>query len=158
MFAVAPTRRRQECENPNGIPTRSPRLRGTSYLGWQGQSSLNPNGVAACCQHRRHNPVGVERYFTALTQGSSFLATLGSMKQSLWDWCWPPSSHEPLQIFGADKEEKVGKPSLSVPKIWVLLFRGSRVQGANTSGNFLSGGEGRGEGERHTNFSPFARP
>jgi hypothetical protein len=35
------------------------------------------------------NPVGVGRDFSSSTQGSSFLATLGWMTQSLRDWHWP---------------------------------------------------------------------
>ena len=44
----------------------------------------NPNGVAARRGESWCNPVGVEIIRT-VTQGSSFLATLGYETQSLWD-------------------------------------------------------------------------
>ena len=44
----------------------------------------NPNGVAACVDHRCHNPVGVV-FLRTITQGGSFLATLGFEPESLWD-------------------------------------------------------------------------
>ena len=34
----------------------------------------------------RHNPVGVAVSLVLFSQGSSFIATLGCMTQSLWDW------------------------------------------------------------------------
>jgi hypothetical protein len=53
--------------NPNGIPTQSPGLRGTSYPGSPSANVTNPNGVAAnsfppiACA-ARHNPVGVANF------------------------------------------------------------------------------------------------
>ena len=44
----------------------------------------NPNGVVARRRKRGATPLGL-RTFTATTQGSSCLATLGWMTQSLWD-------------------------------------------------------------------------
>ncbi len=44
----------------------------------------NPNGVAARRINRGATPLGLKN-FTATTQGSSFLATLGWMTQSRWD-------------------------------------------------------------------------
>ncbi len=49
----------------------------------------NPEGVESMRSKlsiRRSNPVGVETLFGTVTQGSSFLATLGCMMQSRWDW------------------------------------------------------------------------
>ena len=45
----------------------------------------NPNGVAAPWQYRTTTPLGLMT-FPAMTQGSSFLATLGWRPQSRWDW------------------------------------------------------------------------
>jgi hypothetical protein len=68
--------------NPNGIPAQSPGLRGTSYPGCTAKESSNPNGVAANADQafasaKGRNRVAVENISRALTQGSSFLATLG---------------------------------------------------------------------------------
>ena len=43
------TLKRHECRapNPNGIPSQSPGLRGTSYLGSWSRDGHNPNGVAS---------------------------------------------------------------------------------------------------------------
>jgi hypothetical protein len=54
-------------------------------LPWVGASHINnPNGVAGRQRKRGATPLGL-RTFTATTQGSSFLATLGWMTQSRWD-------------------------------------------------------------------------
>jgi hypothetical protein len=68
--------------NPNGIPAQSPGLRGTSYPGCTARESSNPNGVAANAHRafasaKGRNRVAVENISRTLTQGSSFLATLG---------------------------------------------------------------------------------
>jgi hypothetical protein len=89
--------------NPNGIPSQSPGLRGTSYPGKTSEENHNPNGVVAnvtrapdengmvavckdpqpCC--------GWEICFT-MTQGRRSepdgppSPTLGWRTQSLWDW------------------------------------------------------------------------
>jgi len=51
---------------------------------------LNRNAVVADSLLSRHaigrDPVGVEGFWRPVSQGSSFLATLGSKMQSLWDW------------------------------------------------------------------------
>ena len=71
--------------NPNGIPSLSPGLRGTSYPGSRSCSPFNPNGVASSAAHpAAATPLGLG-IFGATTQGGSFLATLGWMTQSLWD-------------------------------------------------------------------------
>jgi hypothetical protein len=44
----------------------------------------NPNGVAAELLNRDTTPLGLKR-FPLITQGRSFLATLGWMTQSRWD-------------------------------------------------------------------------
>ena len=54
-------------------------------LPWVSISHVNnPNGVVARRRKRGATPLGL-RTFTATTQGSSFLATLGWMTQSRWD-------------------------------------------------------------------------
>jgi hypothetical protein len=54
-------------------------------LPWVSASHVNnPNGVVARRRNRGTTPLGL-RTFTATTQGSSCLATLGWMTQSLWD-------------------------------------------------------------------------
>jgi hypothetical protein len=42
----------------------------------------------------RHNPFGVDWFLGGVTQGSSFLATLGFERESLWD------SQPPIQQSG----------------------------------------------------------
>ena len=63
--------------NPNGIQAFSPGLRGTSYPGSGEWVRANPNGVVSAPSKRRRNPVGVEIQPGNISQGSSFLATLG---------------------------------------------------------------------------------
>ncbi len=71
-----------ESQRDSGLKPRVAR----NELPWENKSHINnPNGVVArqtvssWC-----NPVGVEIYWPD-TQGSSFLATLGSVTQSRWD-------------------------------------------------------------------------
>ena len=71
--------------NPKGIASSSPGLRGTSYPGKTARQPVNPNGVVSITPPRGHNPVGVENIFGSVTQGSSFLATLGFAPESRWD-------------------------------------------------------------------------
>ena len=76
------------------IPTGfRPKAQGCEELATLGRRLLNPinrNAVVAnvtCAGKTRggHNPVGVETHFDTVSQGSSFLATLGWRTQSLWD-------------------------------------------------------------------------
>ena len=54
-------------------------------LPWERSSQIyNPNGVAAVRWNRDATPLGLG-IFSAVTQGSSFLATLGYVTQSRWD-------------------------------------------------------------------------
>src|SRR5688572_21256533 len=85
------------CSNPKGIPAQSPGLstlrsgfevgftlgtaatedgRGTSYPGAASREDFNSNRVVARVGAAGHNPVGVAG-FLRISQGSSFLATLG---------------------------------------------------------------------------------
>ena len=72
--------------NPEGIVSSSPGLRGTSYPGsWNWKGDQPQRG---CLPHRSRpgrNPVGVDANLTGISQGSSFLATLGFGAESLWD-------------------------------------------------------------------------
>ena len=61
--------------NPKGIPASSPRLRGTSYLGFRNPKDHNPNGVASPCLSHRPKPRWSLIGSAWLTQGS--YATLG---------------------------------------------------------------------------------
>jgi len=55
-------------------------------LPWEGYAQeRNPNGVVAGDVQQRRNPVGVVIFFRLLTQGGSFLATLGFEAESRWD-------------------------------------------------------------------------
>src|SRR6266576_1705798 len=77
----------QEFANPKRIPQQSPGLRGTSYPGNVRSIGDNPERVAAGDQGNRTRPQprwGCESS-PNLTQGSSLLATLGFVAQSLWD-------------------------------------------------------------------------
>jgi hypothetical protein len=74
-------------KNPNGIPTQSPGLRGTSYPGWQLADYSNPERVVASgFPHSRTEgaaqPFQGRVLLRANSQGSSFLATLGWRTQS----------------------------------------------------------------------------
>ena len=80
--------------NPKGIVSFSPGLRGTSYPGKVPYAAINPNGVAARASRFCHNPVGVEDILKLVTQGSSFLATLGFVPESRWDSEADPQSTE----------------------------------------------------------------
>ena len=71
--------------NPKGIVSFSPRLRGTSYLGNATAMNATPTGLWPDDVHQRRNPVGVVIFSQRLTQGGSFLATLGFEAESLWD-------------------------------------------------------------------------
>ena len=71
--------------NPNGIPAQSPGLR-VGELPWEGvQNGFNPNGVASIRSTVRTKPRWGWHPLSGLTQGSSFLATLGWATESLWD-------------------------------------------------------------------------
>src|SRR5439155_4507839 len=72
--------------NPNGIPQQSPGLGGTSYPGQRIGRTKTPTGFRlqnnVCCVSQP----GWCCWSWLLTQGSSFLPTLGFGTQSLWDW------------------------------------------------------------------------
>jgi hypothetical protein len=57
-----------------------------SYPGDTKAQLTNPTGVAAWPRTVGRNPVGVENIWDGLSQGSSFLATLGFVTESLWDF------------------------------------------------------------------------
>ena len=73
--------------NPKGIPQQSPGLRGTSYPGATDLKRQNPNGVSALVNVRSggSQPRWGCCFALPLTQGSSFLATLGFVAESRWD-------------------------------------------------------------------------
>jgi hypothetical protein len=73
-----------------------PKAQGCEARATLGRLSLNPINRNAVVANAAldvddveawvgHNPVGVETPFDMVTQGSSFLATLGWRKESLWD-------------------------------------------------------------------------
>ena len=102
--------------NPNGIPAISPGLRGPSYPGSGEWNCANPNGVVSALSIRRCNPVGVEILSGHISQGSSSLATLGWMTQSLWDWRtsqWPSHSRSVLDCGdGVGEVTALASPAL----------------------------------------------
>jgi hypothetical protein len=83
--------------NPKGIVPSSPGLRAGSYPGKIGRGSINLKEVApfrgdgtdpdtaARLLIGWHNSFGVEYVRAKHTQGSSLLATLGFVAESLWD-------------------------------------------------------------------------
>src|SRR5688572_9226902 len=85
--------------NPGGIQSQSPGLRGTSYPGKRSKLFSTLKGLRPTVA-RWMQPLQGWGIFLPLTQGSSFLATLGWMTQSLWDW--------PLRA--AYKEQSTPKP------------------------------------------------
>src|SRR5258706_4842236 len=73
--------------NPKGIPQQSPGLRGTSYPGIMRRLGDNPERVAVAgnCSATRPQPRWGCETSAIFTQGSSSLATLGFVAESLWD-------------------------------------------------------------------------
>ena len=71
--------------NPNGIESLSPGLRGTSYPGWTIIENTTPTGLRQTNHALGCNPFRVEDVCFTVSQGSSSLATLGWMTESLWD-------------------------------------------------------------------------
>src|SRR5207245_3715285 len=76
---------------PNGVSSLSPGLR-VGELPWVHgvQNVLQPQRGCGSFRTTRHNSVGVGKTFSRLTQGSSFVATLGFEPESLWDSCRAP--------------------------------------------------------------------
>jgi hypothetical protein len=73
-------------ENPNGIPARSPGLRGASYPGKGFYKNEQPQrGCGVPGLGDATTPLGLWPIISS-TQGSSCLATQGWRTQSLWDW------------------------------------------------------------------------
>jgi len=71
--------------NPNGIESTSPGLRGTSYPGWLNAAYPTPTGLRQIHRACGRNPAGVGAFCGTVSQGSSFLATLGFGLESRWD-------------------------------------------------------------------------
>ena len=71
--------------NPNGIESFSPGLRGTSYPGLTDQDAPTPTGLRHTGRAEGCNPFRVDDVWFTISQGSSFLATLGWMMESRWD-------------------------------------------------------------------------
>jgi hypothetical protein len=93
-------------ENSDGIPSSSPRLRGTSYPGSLPFSFLAPN---VC-----HNPVGVDSDSSSFTQGRlADSPTLGLEAQSLWDW---------TDSRALTRERR---PGVQQSRLWVTLSNGA---------------------------------
>jgi hypothetical protein len=85
-----------------------PKAQGCESRATLGGCPLNPiNRNAVVAEMTRdfeagigHNPLGVGKYFNILTQGSSFLATMGWRTQSLWD-CQSTRPHIGFPTGGA---------------------------------------------------------
>jgi hypothetical protein len=71
--------------NPEGIVSSSPGLRGTSYPGLMERDASTPTGLCRAGRATGPNPFRVDDVCFTIPQGSSFLATLGFMTESLWD-------------------------------------------------------------------------
>ena len=74
--------------NSNGVASQSPGLRGTSYPGKASRKNFNRNAVVASVMRRPEKtelpqPRCGWKIKASITQGSSFLATLGLRAQSL---------------------------------------------------------------------------
>ena len=102
-----PLQRDRRSENPNGIPPQSPGLphpcsQGRGYPGLAFEKTTTPTRVAPhsrISNGRTGTPDGGTTPLgliltTSVTQGSSFLATLGWRTQSRWDWESPASASQ----------------------------------------------------------------
>jgi hypothetical protein len=107
-----------------------------------------------------HNPVGVDPHDSSSTQGSSCVATLGCLAQSLWDWTdsrFEPLNHDQVSSDGtygtcsAPGENRF--PRLS--NVGSRVGRDSGVQCANGFGE-ISPGTGRWERGAHTASTSYA--
>ena len=75
---------------PTGFWPKAQGCEARATLGRRSVNPINRNAVVAKMNREVEtevglNPVGVEIHFDAVSQGSSFLATLGWKTQSLWD-------------------------------------------------------------------------
>src|ERR1035438_5185635 len=72
---------------PKGLCPPAQGCEARATLGFSSQSAPTPTGLQHPCPRStsRHNPVGVEDNFSTFSQGSSPLATLGFVPESLWD-------------------------------------------------------------------------
>ena len=84
--------------NPKGIASASPGLRGTSYPGLGAFRIFNPNGVVSAFDSGDATPLGLF-VFRPMSQGSSTLATLGCVTESLWDSSLEFASITPVDHF-----------------------------------------------------------
>ena len=76
------------CERPSIPEGLCPSAQGweaRATLGKGGQKVSTPTGLCLYAHGRGLNPVGVEDSFATLSQGSSFLTTLGFEPESRWD-------------------------------------------------------------------------
>jgi hypothetical protein len=73
------------CRNLNGIESISPGLRGTSYPGLTVRHASTPTGLHQGGRPKRCNPFRVKHVCITISQGSSSLATLGWIMESLRD-------------------------------------------------------------------------
>ena len=72
---------------PKGLRSKAQGWRRTPTLGKRALEITTPKGFWTRCVWKRvRNPVGVDEIIGMITQGSSCLATLGFVSQSLWDW------------------------------------------------------------------------
>src|SRR6266446_4996471 len=71
---------------PKGFCNKAQGCEERATLGNIASRPTNPNGVASVRAERRHNPVGVERWFARSPRVARRLATLGWRTRSLRDW------------------------------------------------------------------------
>ena len=70
---------------PTGLQPSAQGCEALATLGGRWEWSINPNGVVPRTGHVSRNPVGVDAARNPISQGSSFLATLGCWPESRWD-------------------------------------------------------------------------
>src|ERR1041385_1051545 len=86
---AVPTSLCANAANPNGIASSSPGLRGTNYPGYGGERDDNSERVVSRVTHSVGNPMDTTplglNTSGGPTPGTSCLATLGFVAESLWD-------------------------------------------------------------------------
>src|SRR6266516_3336921 len=89
-FDLADAEKRDHPGIPTGFWPTAQGCEARATLGGRDNQIINPNGVVTSMPPESggracHNPVGVVNVSTTFSQGSSSLATLGFVSQSLWD-------------------------------------------------------------------------
>jgi hypothetical protein len=163
---VSGSSRRGQVRIPTGFRPTAQGCEERATLGRHRTDITSRNAVAAVLgsyisRDVCHNPVGVVVNFVPPTQGSSCVATLGWMTQSLWDWLNAQTHLERRnQLVLSSALTCVLSPRRGFQPSMLSDFSAARsnhpVAGISQSAGSVSPspwGEGRDEGERKTNFS-----